>query len=61
MSNVIDFEAYKAQQFAKEFIREHGIEEFEELQELIKDFLRFAEENGFVPDEISKKYEGVLK
>ena len=56
MTNIIDFDEYKASEIAREFIAEHGIEEFREFQEALKAYLELCEDAGLVPEDIMAKY-----
>ena len=41
---------------ARDFIAEHGIEEFREFQEALRAYLELCEDAGLVPEDIMAKY-----
>jgi hypothetical protein len=56
MTNVIDITDYQVSAIARDFIAEHGIDEFREFQEALKAYLELCEDAGLVPDDIMAKY-----
>ena len=56
MTNVIDIHKFKAASFARDFIAEHGVKEFEEFQKFLRDYLELCEDAGLVPQEIIDRH-----
>ena len=56
MTNVIDIHKFKAVSFARDFIAEHGVEEFEEFQKFLRDYIELCEDAGLVPQEIGRAH-----